>query len=221
MAESRRSWMGRHSYVVIGGALVTVFMVMFVVAEQLRVPLMTDPRAYVVEASWPAAMIGVTLLVADVVLPIPSSGVMVAQGAVFGLVYGALLSLVGGTGATLVGFLVGQRSRRLVNRLVPLDQQARGAELLERHGMWAIVATRPVPVLAETVAILAGTSMSMPWWKVAAAGAIGNLVPAVAYAAAGAYAATFVNGLAVFAAVVAVALLTWALQSRWARVREG
>ncbi len=212
MAESPRSLASRHGYLLIGLVLVIVFMVMFVVAEQLRVPLMTDPRAYLERATWPVAAVGVALLVADVVLPVPSSGVMIAQGAAFGFLYGSLLSLVGGTGATLAAYYLGRRSRRLVNRLVPVEQQLRGAKLLERHGMWAIVLTRPVPMLAETVAILAGISTTMRWWKVAAAGALGNLVPAVAYAAVGAYAATFVNALAVFAGVLAVALLTWLLQ---------
>jgi uncharacterized membrane protein YdjX (TVP38/TMEM64 family) len=219
MAENRRTWASQHRYVLIGLALVTLFMVMFVVAEQMRIPLLTNPRAHVVQATWPAAAIGVSLLVADVVLPIPASGVMIAQGAAFGFLYGSMLSLVGGTGATLVAYFVGRRSRGLLNRVVPHDQQRRGAELLERHGMWAIVVTRPVPMLAETIGILAGTT-SMPWWKVAAAGAIGNLVPAVAYAAAGAYAATFVNGLAVFAGVLALALLTWVLQGQSAHLHS-
>ena len=219
MAEGRGSWASRHGYVLIGLALVTLFMGMFVVAEQVRVPLMTDPRAYLERATLPVAAVGVALLVADVVLPVPSSGVMIAQGAAFGLVYGSLLSLAGGTGATLVAYLLGRRSRGLINRLVPVEQQLRGAELLERHGMWAVVVTRPVPMLAETVAILAGTSTTMPWWRVTAAGALGNLVPAVAYAAAGAYAATFINALAVFAGVLAVALITWLLQQVSARRR--
>lgn len=37
-------------------------------------------------------------LVADVVLPVPSSGVMIVQGAVYGIAVGALLSSIGGTG---------------------------------------------------------------------------------------------------------------------------
>jgi len=219
MAESRPTWASRHGYLLMGLALVTLFMVMFVVAEQLRVPLMAEPGAYLERATWPVAAVGVALLVADVVLPVPASGVMIAQGAAFGFLFGSLLSLVGGTGATLAAYYLGRRSRRLVNRLVPVEQQLRGAELLERHGMWAIVVTRPVPMLAETVAILAGTSTTMPWWKVAAAGALGNMVPAAAYAAVGAYAATFVNALVVFAGVLAVALLTWLLQQLSGRRR--
>ena len=216
MPPASGSWTSRHGYLLLGLALVTLFLLMFVVAEQLRIPLMSDPRPYLEPATWPVAMIGVLLLAADVILPVPASGVMIAHGAAFGLVPGSLLSLFGGTAATLVAYWVGRRSRGVVSRLVSDEQRQRGAELLERHGMWAIVVTRPVPMLAETVGILAGTGTTMPWWKVAIAGAVGNLVPAVAYAAAGAYATTFVNGLAVFVGVLAVALLVWVLQS-WSR----
>lgn len=196
-------------------ALVALFLVMFVIAEQLRLPLLTDSPTLADGAAWPAALLGVALLVADVVLPVPSSGVMVAQGAAFGFVAGAILSLVGGTGATLAAYYLGRRSRRLINRLVSPEEQRRGAQLLETHGMWAIVATRPVPMLAEAVAILAGVGTGMPWWKVVAAGALGNVLPAVAYAAVGAYAATFVNGLVVFAGVCVLALLAWVLPRLW------
>lgn len=40
-------------------------------------------------------------------------------------------------------------------------------------------------------------------------GAVGNLVPAVAYAAVGAYAAPYVGGTTAFLGVMAVAFLAW------------
>jgi uncharacterized membrane protein YdjX (TVP38/TMEM64 family) len=48
-----------------------------------------------------------------------------------------------------------------------------------------VVSTRAVPVLAETVAVLAGTS-SMRWSVLVGAAAAGNAVPALLYAAVGA-----------------------------------
>ncbi len=208
------SWASRHGYAVIGFGLVAIFMAMFVVAEQLRIPLLTEPRAYLDDGTWPVALGGFALLVADVLLPVPASGVMIAQGALFGLVLGSVLSLLGGTAATLAGYLVGRRSRRLVEKFVSEEQRERGAALLERHGAWAIVVTRPVPMLAETTAILAGASGSVGWWKATLAGAAGNVVPAVGYAAVGAYAATFVNAVSVFVGVLAVALVVWLVQRR-------
>ncbi len=212
MSGAAARWTRRHGYLVLSAGLVVFFMATFVAAEALE--LFTDPRAYVDVASWPAAALGVSLLVADVVLPIPSSGIMIAQGAAFGFALGAVLSLVGGTGATLAAYLVGRRSRGLVDRLTSVEQQRRAGDLLERHGVWAIIATRPVPMFAETVGILAGTTGALSWWKVTLAGAVGNLVPAVAYAAVGAYASTFVNGAVVFAAVMALAATAWLVQQR-------
>ena len=216
MPLAQSSWPRRHGYVLMGLALVTLFMVTFVVAEQWRIPLVTDPRPYLEPATWTVAIIGVLLLVADVILPVPSSAVMIAHGAVFGFLVGSLLSLVGATAATLAAYLVGRQSRTWVERLVSHEQRHRIGRLLQRHGVWVVVASRPVPMLAETVGILAGTSATLPWWKVTLAGAVGNVVPSVAYAATGAYATTFVNGLAVFVGVLVVALLIWVSQT-WSR----
>ena len=139
---------------------------------------------------------------------------MIANGAVFGLWPGTLLSLTGGTLATVAAYFIGRGSRPVVDRLLSADQRRPGAELITRHGLWAVVASRPVPVLAETVAILSGTSSALRWWQVALAGAAGNLVPAVAYAAVGSTATSSTNGLIVVLAVLALAAFVWAVLRR-------
>ena len=178
----------RNVYATVSAGLVVLFLATFALVEQLQLPLLTDPRPGLTVGSWAAGALGVSLLLADVVLPVPSSGVMVVHGAVYGLVVGSILSLLGGTGATVTAFLLGRRSRHLLERLAGPEQQARASALLDRYGVWAIILTRPVPVLAETVAIMAGTGR-LRWWQAAWAGALGTLLPAVGYAALGAYAA--------------------------------
>ncbi len=217
MDSTDASWIRRHGYLVLCLGLITLFMATFMVAESLKLALFTDPHAYIASGTWPVAVVGVSLLVADVLLPIPSSGVMIAQGAAFGLALGSILSLIGGTLATLAAYCVGRRSQGLVDRLATVEQQQRAAALLRRHGVWAIIATRPVPMFAETVAILAGTTNAMPWWKVTLAGAIGTLIPAIAYAAVGAYATNFISSALVFAAVIVLAAIAWLVQ----RSRQG
>ena len=208
------SWARRHAYPLLVTGLLCVFLALFVLVEQLHVPVLTDADAgFLDRRSWVVALTGVGLLIADVVLPVPSAGVMIAQGAVFGLVGGAALSLVGGTAATAAAYLLGRRGRGLVERLVSPEQQRRAEDYLDRHGVWAIVVTRPVPMLAETVAILAGTSR-IPLRTAVLAGALGNAVPAVAYAAVGAYTATLVSGLLVFVGVLLVGGLVWVVQER-------
>jgi uncharacterized membrane protein YdjX (TVP38/TMEM64 family) len=179
----------RHVYATAFAGLVVLFLAMFALVEQLQLPLLTDSRPGLTADLWGGAgVLGVSLLLADVVLPVPSSGVMVVHGAVYGLVVGSLLSLLGGTGATVVAFWLGRRSRRMLERIAGPEQQARAIALLDRFGIWAIILTRPIPVLAETVAIMAGTGR-LRWWQAASAGAVGTLLPAVGYAAVGAYAA--------------------------------
>jgi uncharacterized membrane protein YdjX (TVP38/TMEM64 family) len=178
----------RHVYATVSAGLVVLFLAAFVLVEQLNLPLLTDPRPGLTAGPWGAGVLGVGLLLADVVLPVPSSGVMVVHGAVYGLVVGSILSLAGGTGATVAAFFLGRRSRSTLERLAGPEQRARASRLLDRYGVWAILLSRPVPVLAETVAIMAGTGR-LRWWQAAWAGAVGVLVPAVGYAAVGAYAA--------------------------------
>lgn len=142
-------------------ALLVVFTGMFVVAEALRIPLLTDPRPWLDGNPVLSAITGVGLLVVDVVLPVPSSLVMIAHGVAFGAVVGASLSLVGSVGASLVGFAVGRRGGALLDRVVSPHERARADRLLSRWGVLAVVVTRPVPLLAETTVILAGASPPM------------------------------------------------------------
>jgi uncharacterized membrane protein YdjX (TVP38/TMEM64 family) len=169
--------------VIAGGVLL-----LFGLAEWAALPLLTDPLPAMGSAGLAGAVLGVGLLTVDVVLPVPSSVVMVTHGALFGLVPGAALSLLGGLTATMAGFALGRRGTALVGRVTTPAQRARADRMLTRWGPWAVVSTRAVPVLAETVAVLAGTS-SMRWSVLALAGAAGAAVPAVLYAAVGAGAA--------------------------------
>ena len=194
----------RTGYGVVVATPLVLFLLAFLAVEALEVPLLTDPSPWLGEAGLAAATVGAALLLADVVLPVPASAVMVAHGALFGVVAGTLLSVAGGLGATLTGFLVGRRSRPLVDRLVPPDQRARAGRRLARYGPLAIVLSRPVPMVAETTAIVAGTS-SMRWRWAVIAGVVGNLVPALLYATAGALAASFADQAFVFIAVIVVA----------------
>jgi uncharacterized membrane protein YdjX (TVP38/TMEM64 family) len=155
-----------------------------------------------------AAALGVGLLIADVVLPVPSSLVMVAHGALFGVAIGTLLSLLGSVGAALFGFAIGRRSETALNRLVTPAERARADYLLTHWGALAIVVTRPVPLLAETVAIMAGAS-PMSWTSLTIASLAGSLPPALLYALTGAAVANFQSTALMFGVVMAVAGLFW------------
>lgn len=195
-------------YLLITGGMIAFFLILFLVVEALGVPLLTDPTPWMKHGGVWAACLGVGLLIADVLLPVPSSLVMVAHGALFGVVTGTLLSLVGSLGAAMFGFWLGRRGGRLMERIVTPEERARADYLLNRWGTLAIIVTRPVPLLAETVAIMAGAS-SMNSGRVALAALVGSLPPALLYALTGAAVANFQNTVLMFGFVILVAGFFW------------
>lgn len=188
--------------------MLAFFLSLFFLVEALGIRLLVEPTPWLNRGGAAAAALGVGLLVADVLLPVPSSLVMMAHGALFGVLGGTLLSLAGSTGASLLGFWLGRRGGNLLERLVPAQQRERADDMLKRWGTLAIIVTRPVPLLAETIAIMAGTS-SMGWGSVALAALAGSLPPALLYALTGASVAKFQNTALVFVFVLLVAGSFW------------
>jgi uncharacterized membrane protein YdjX (TVP38/TMEM64 family) len=197
-------------YIWIALVLAGVFLAGFGIAEALGVPLFTDPMP----AGPLAGVTGVALLIADVVLPVPSSVIMIAHGALFGVATGSILSLLGTLGCSLAGFGIGRAGREKVRRYVTDAEYARAARLLDRWGMVAIAATRPVPVLAEVMSIIAGTTSALSWWRVTVASIAGALPAAVAYAVAGHLATKTVGALWLFAALMLMSAAMWLVSSR-------
>lgn len=160
------------------------------------------------EAGIAAAVTGVVLLIVDAALPVPSSLVMIAHGQLFGVLTGTLLSLIGSVGSAMAAFAIGRAGTNGVRRIVLPEEHERASALLARWGVAAVVVTRPVPILAETVAFLAGSSR-LTWSQTALGAAVGSLLPAVVYAWAGAHARN-ANYVAIFGGVLLVtAILCW------------
>lgn len=199
--------------------MLAFFMCLFFLVEALGVPLLVDPTPWLNRGGVWAATLGVGLLVADVVLPVPSSLVMVAHGALFGVPGGTLLSLAGSTGAAMFGFWIGRRGGRSLERLVTTEERARADLLLDRWGALAIIVTRPVPLLAETVAIMAGASR-LGWGRAMLAALAGSLPPALLYALTGAAVANFQSTSLMFAFVLLITGIFWAVGRRVMPVKK-
>jgi uncharacterized membrane protein YdjX (TVP38/TMEM64 family) len=206
--------MKRYSLTVV--ALIVLFTILFLIVEALGVPLLSDPTPWMSHGGVVAASIGVGLLIADVVLPVPSSIVMVAHGALFGVLWGTMLSLVGSVGAAVFAFAIGRRGGALLERVVTPAERARASSILARWGTLAIIVTRPVPLLAETVAIMAGAS-SMTWRAIVVASIAGSLPPALLYALTGAAVANLQNTALMFGTVLLIAGLFWVVGKSFSR----
>ncbi|HSH59595.1 MAG TPA: VTT domain-containing protein [Acidimicrobiales bacterium] len=185
--------------------LLAVMLVPFLVVEALDIPLLAEPAPLGSRTGAVAAVLGVTLLVIDVALPVPSSVVMISHGALFGGLVGMALSVVGSLGSFGVGFALGRRGEPVVMRLVPEEERERADRFLLRWGLFGVVLSRPVPLLAETVSVVAGAS-PLSWRAAVGAAALGCLPAAAVYAFAGAATDTFAAGAVIFIAVVMVAV---------------
>lgn len=163
-----------------------------------------------------AALAGVSLLCADILIPVPASLVMIAMGKLFGVAGGALLSVAGGLFATFMGHWIGRRTPALLPVFFREKDLSGARRFFDRWGIWAIGISRPVPLLAETLSVAAGLA-GVGRARMLAFSLLGLLPPALLYAAAGHYGADTNLGLYSFLSVMGLAGLFWAAGHFWQR----
>jgi uncharacterized membrane protein YdjX (TVP38/TMEM64 family) len=200
------------------GSLLAVFLVFWALGYSIE-ELPSGVSGVIERGGLPAAAIGVFLLVVDVFLPVPSSVVMVAHGAFFGVWVGTLLSMLGQMGAALVGYGVGVAGGPTMERMVPPEDRLRGERFIERWGALAMVVSRPIPLFAETVAILAGTAR-IGWARSMIAAGAGALPPALLYALTGAVARSFESAALMFGFVMLMTALFWLVGRRMGQKQD-
>jgi uncharacterized membrane protein YdjX (TVP38/TMEM64 family) len=131
--------------------------------------------------------VGIALIWADLVLPVPQTVVIAALGIIYGTVLGGLLGSVGLITGGLLGYVLMLTSaRRMAKHFLGPQSLNTMESLFERAGAWAIVVTRSLPYsIPEAMVFLAGLA-GMPLGKFAATLAVGSVPTAFAFAAIGA-----------------------------------
>ena len=184
-STSERQRASRIRWVIIWGVLIAIVLVPFFLFEDQFNGFADRIARGEASATGAALAIG-GLLALDVFLPVPSSIVSTAAGVLLGFARGAAIVWIGMMAGCLVGYWVGQRSAALARRLVGDDGLRRASTLAQRHGPWAIVLFRPVPVLAEATVVFAGL-VRAPLSRFVTLTALSNFGIAAGYAAIGAY----------------------------------
>lgn len=130
---------------------------------------------------WAASGLGVGLICADILLPVPATPVMSTLGLALGPWWGGLVSA---TGSFLAGCLA-YGLARLLGRAPAAWVAGEGMAGLEarfaEQGGWLVAISRWTPVLPEAVAALAGVAR-MPFGRFAAALACGSAPLGFAFA---------------------------------------
>jgi uncharacterized membrane protein YdjX (TVP38/TMEM64 family) len=137
--------------------------------------------------SWAWAL-GLALIWADLVLPIPQTAVIAALGIIYGTLLGGVLGSLGLITGGLLGYVLMRTSaRRFVQRFAGPRSLHKMESLFDRGGAWAIVLTRSLPYsVPEAMVVLAGLA-GMPMRTFTAALTIGSVPAAFAFAAMGAW----------------------------------
>lgn len=189
--------------------LVLAMLLVFFVVQALHLPFLEEDQAFWLgQEKGVAALAGIGLLIADVVAPVPSSIIMFVNGVLFGLFVGSLLSVAGGLGATFSGHWIGSRGEAVAKRWMGEMALTRARSFFLKHGMVAIIVSRPIPILAEAVSIIAGLS-GMPRKRLLVGALLGLVPAALLYAVAGAYAVDLNSSLYAFLAVMVLASLVY------------
>ena len=205
-------------YAILLSLIAGLFLGLFAIAEVLHIPILTDPVPFLSAGGLSAALLGTGLLIADVLLPVPSSLVMTAHGALFGILGGTALSMAGRAGSFALGYFLGKHSIGTVRKLMREKDLAKVNGIVGRWGVAAIIATRSVPILSETIAIAAGLS-KLPFGRSLLAATLGSLPEALLFSLTGAVAGSFVSTSFVFIGILIVMLLFWFFQSKCSRSR--
>jgi uncharacterized membrane protein YdjX (TVP38/TMEM64 family) len=130
----------------------------------------------------------VAILASDVFLPIPSGPISTLAGSQLGVLGGTASAAIGMTlGATIAYGLARRYGRPLAQGLSSPERLAVFEADAERHGPWMLALTRPLPIIAEAAALLAGM-LRMPAGRFYPAVVLTNIAIAAAYSVLGAYA---------------------------------
>lgn len=155
------------------------------------------------------------LLTVDIILPVPSSLVMVASGSLLGVMWGSVVALAGSLCGQWLGYELARRyGQAAAERLVGPGELDRMGTLMARHGAVAVVVTRALPIVLETVSVVAGlAAMRRSTFLLAALAGTAPIV--IVYAWAGAVARDTGTLIPAVVIVIGVAATGWMVTRRW------
>jgi uncharacterized membrane protein YdjX (TVP38/TMEM64 family) len=198
-------------------ARLIAFVIAFVIGGKLLIENVLGFDLERMAAAWiggagpGVAVVIAGLLAADIVLPVPSSLVMVLSGAAFGTLPGAAVALAGSIGGEWLGFeLVRRYGRRMSAALVGEQEVERLDGFFRQYGAAAIIITRPLPIVMETMSVVAGLS-TMSRLTFLTSSLLGTAPIALVYAYAGAKSREVGNVLPAAVMLVALSAGGWLL----------
>lgn len=156
-----------------------------------------------------AVPVGFGLMMADLVLPVPSSAIMNWYGSAYGTVWGGLVGAAACVAASVAAYwLCRWAGRPAALRIAGPKDLDRTRAFFSRWGTLAVVAARPVPMLAEAVFCLAGMSR-MPFGRFLLASTVGAVPFALVFAYLGAMGRELEEPLTMMVLSIVIPMVLW------------
>ena len=187
------------------GISIFIVLLTFGLAVTLEIPFLIDPQYLIEQRSLWTAAIASGLLALDILLPVPSSIIMISCGHLFGILWGSLITFTGMMTSCLLGYYIGLTSGKLWLK-EDSNSFKQAQRILTKWGEVALILTRPIPVLSESVIILAGVE-KMPLGKALMASALGLAPTCIIYSIVGHYATSMAANVWSFVVIVVLAFI--------------
>ena len=107
---------------------------------------------------WGTTVSIILMVASSIAIPVPVTVLMIANGLVFGVWTGMLVSFVGGLGGAVATYTIGRHlGRDAVSRLLSVASLEAADRAMQRRGGWAIVIGRWIPgVPCDPISYVAG-----------------------------------------------------------------
>lgn len=131
---------------------------------------------------WTLAVSIVMMILQAVIAPLPSTLIIGANGVIFGVWQGVLLSWFGVlAGASVSYWLARWLGREFIVRWFGTKHIQQVDRMSERDGFWIVLMARLIPIISlDVISYLAGLSR-MEYWRFLMASAIGMLPSVIVY----------------------------------------
>ncbi len=158
------------------------------------------------------------LMIVHSFLPFPAEIIALANGMVYGPLWGSVITWVGAMlGASVAFGLARMFGRPLVMRFLAVRSERTLADWSRRQGGLALLAARLVPVIAFNVINYAAALTHISWWTFLWATGLGILPLTIVLAVLGENVLAMPAGL--WLAIAALVLLAWIALRRWRTTR--
>lgn len=125
--------------------------------DRIESLLVVDPVAGTLanQDQW-AWAVGIGLLIADIVIPIPTTSIIAGLGIIYGPAIGAGVAILGSMLSAFIGYALGRFLGRPIARRFAGDRLKAGDQMILHYGGWIVAASRWLPVLPEVISVVAG-----------------------------------------------------------------